>query len=185
MISIASLWLPILVAAVLVFVVSSVMHMFIGYHWGDLPAVPNQAAVLEALRELKLPPGDYMLPKSATMKQMRSAEYVQQIKQGPVVLMSVGPGGMAMGRSLAQWFVYLLLVGSCCAYIASRELQPGARYLAVFRLVGFSAFMAYALALPQASIWYRRNWRMTLTGMFDGLVFALLSGGVFGWLWPR
>ena len=90
-----------------------------------------------------------------------------------------------MGKSLTQWFIYLLLVGVCCAYIASRELQPGASYLAVFRLVGCSAFMAYALALPQASIWYRRNWRMCLTGMFDGLVFALLTGGAFGWLWPR
>jgi hypothetical protein len=55
----------------------------------------------------------------------------------------------------------------------------------VFRIVGFTAFVAYAMALPQASIWYRRNWRMTFTGRFDGLVFGLLTGGVFGWLWPH
>ena len=62
--------------------------------------------------------------------------------------------------------------------------MPGADYLSVFRLVGFAAFMGYALALPQASIWYRRNWRVTLVKMFDGLVYAGLTGGVFGWLWP-
>jgi hypothetical protein len=92
---------------------------------------------------------------------------------------------MAMGKNLLQWFVYLLVIGVCCAYIAGRELTVGASYLAVFRLTGFAAFMGYSMALPQASIWYRRNWRMTLVTMFDGLVFALLTGGMFGWLWPR
>lgn len=185
MVSISSLWLPILLATVLIFVASFLMHAFLGYHWSDLRALPRQDAVLDALRGLNLAPGDYMLPKSETMRQMRSPEYVQQIQRGPNVLMTVAPGGLGMGKSLAQWLVYLLLVGVCCAYIAGRELNVGASYLAVFRIVGFSAFMAYALALPQSSIWYRRNWRMTLIGMFDGLVFALLTGGVFGWLWPR
>jgi hypothetical protein len=99
--------------------------------------------------------------------------------------MTVSSGGMAMGKNLVQWFVYLLVVGVCCAYIAGRELHPGADYLAVFRIVGFTAFMAYSLALPQASIWYRRNWRTTVVAMFDGLVFAAFTAGVFGWLWPR
>ena len=159
--------------------------MFLGYHWDDLRAAPKQDAVLEALRGFNLPVGDYALPKADSMQQMRSPEYKAKIERGPVVLLNVSPGSLAMGRSLAQWFVYLLLVGICCAYIASRELLPGATYLSVFRLTGFAAFMGYAMALPQASIWYRRNWRMTLTTMIDGLVFALLTGGMFGWLWPR
>ena len=185
MITISTLWLPILLSAVAVFAVSSVMHMFLGYHWNDLRAPPKADAVLDALRGLNIPPGDYALPKADSMQHMRSPEYQEKFKRGPVVLLNVSTGDMAMGKNLSQWFVYLLLVGICCAYIAGRELSPGAHYLAVFRIVGFTAFMAYALALPQASIWYRRNWRMTLFGMFDGLVFALLTGGMFGWLWPR
>jgi hypothetical protein len=185
MVSITALWLPILLSAVAIFVASSVMHMFLGYHWDDLRAVPKQDAVLDALRGLNIPPGDYALPKADSMRHMRSSEYLEKFRRGPVVLLNVATGEMGMGRSLAQWFLYLLVVGVCCAYIAGRELQVGAPYLAVFRIVGFSAFMAYALALPQASIWYRRNWRMTVVGMADGLVFALLTGGMFGWLWPR
>jgi hypothetical protein len=185
MISISALWLPILLSAVAVFLASSVMHMFLGYHWNDLRALPRQDAALDALRGLNIPPGDYALPKADSMRHMRSSEYLEKFKRGPVVLLTVSTGEMGMGRSLAQWFVYLLVVGACCAYIAGRELHAGAPYLAVFRIVGFSAFMAYALALPQASIWYRRNWRMTLVGMIDGLVFAMLTGGMFGWLWPR
>ena len=185
MITITALWLPILLAAVAVFFVSSVMHMFLGYHWDDLRAPPQQDAILDALRGLNVPPGDYAMPKADSMAHMRSAEYKAKIERGPVVLLNISKDGMAMSRMLLQWFIYLLAVGICCAYIAGRELPAGASYLAVFRIVGFSAFMAYALALPQGSIWYRRNWRMTAFGMFDGLVFALLTGGMFGWLWPR
>ena len=185
MISIASLWLPILLSSVAVFAVSTLMHTVLGYHWNDVQRLPQEDAVLDALRSLKVEAGDYGMPRPDSMQQMRSPENVAKFKQGPLVFMTVMGGGFAMGRSMAQWFVYLLLVSTCCAYIASRELVVATPYLAVFRLTGFSAFMAYSLALPQASIWYRRNWRLTLVAMADGLVFAALTGGMFGWLWPR
>jgi hypothetical protein len=185
MVTITALWLPVLLSAVAVYLVSTVIHMFLGYHWNDYRATPKQDALLEALRANGVAPGDYMLPKPESMRQMRTPEFKARMDKGPLVMMTVAPGGMAMGKSLLQWFLYLVVVGICCAYIASRELHAGAAYLAVFRLTGFSAFMAYALALPQASIWYRRDWRTTLITMFDGLVFALLTGGMFGWLWPH
>jgi hypothetical protein len=30
-----------------------------------------------------------------------------------------------------------------------------------------------------------RSWIRTLKSMFDGLIYALLTASVFGWLWPR
>ena len=46
------------------------------------------------------------------------------------------------------------------------------------------AFSGYSLALLQNSIWYKRNWSATLRSVFDGLIYALLTAGIFGWLWP-
>ena len=140
---------------------------------------------MDALRALNLAPGDYFLPRAENAKQMRTPEYKALINRGRWRCFSIWGGGIAIGKSLMQWFVYLLVVGFCCAYLAGRELHPGAEYLAVFRVVGFTAFMAYSLALPQASIWYRRNWRMTIVTMIDGLVYASITAGVFGWLWPK
>jgi hypothetical protein len=185
MVSLAALWLPIVLAAIVVFLVSSVLHMFPRYHYEDLRKAPQEDAVLTALRGLNLPPGDYALPKCDSMQQMRSPEYRALAQRGPRALLTIAPPGTAMGTSLVQWFIYLLVVDVLCAYISGRELAPGANYLAVFRIVGFTAFVAYALALPQASIWYQRSWRLTVAAMIDGLVFGLLTAGIFGWLWPR
>jgi len=186
MVAITALWLPIVLAAVAVFFVSSAMHTVLRYHWNDFRAVPNQNAALEALRGLNLAPGDYALPKAENVQQMRTPEFKALYERGPVVLMNVADGrSLAVHKNLLQWFAYLLVVGFCCAYIAGRELHPGADYLTVFRLVGFTAFMGYSLALPQGSIWYRRNWRLTVVEMIEGLVYAGLTAGMFGWLWPK
>ena len=40
-------------------------------------------------------------------------------------------------------------------------------------------------SLFQMSIWYRRAWSTTIKTTVGGLVYALLTAGMFGWLWPR
>lgn len=185
MVSLLSLWLPVLVAAVLVFVVSSVIHMVLPYHRTDFKSVPREDDVMAALRPFAVPPGDYMMPRPATPKDMQSPAFQEKLKQGPVAMMTVYPNGpFAMGGSLAQWFVYCVVIGIFAGYVASRALAPGAEYLDVFQLTGTTAFAGYALAMPQASIWMRRAWSTTLKSMFDGLVYALVTAGTFGWLWP-
>ena len=91
---------------------------------------------------------------------------------------------MAIGRSLGQWFVYCVVVGAVAGYTAGLTIPPAADYGLVFRVVGLVAFAGYALAIPQSTIWWHRSWRFTLTTMFDGVVYALLMAGTFGWLWP-
>jgi hypothetical protein len=90
-----------------------------------------------------------------------------------------------MGSNLVNWFFYAVVVGVFAAYVASRAAPAGAPYLQVFRFVGTTAFVGYSLALWQFSIWYRRDWSTTLRSTVDGLVYALLTAGMFGWLWPR
>jgi hypothetical protein len=90
-----------------------------------------------------------------------------------------------MGRNLVLWFLYCVAVGLFAAYIAGLALPAGASYLRVFQLVGAAAFAGYVLALWQMSIWYNRSWSATVKTSIDGLIYALLTAGAFGWLWPK
>ncbi len=186
MVSIASLWLPILLAAVLVFVGSSIIHMFLKYHQSDYQKLADEDAIMDALRQHSLPPGDYILPHAAGSEAMRSDEYKAKVEKGPLAAMTVIPPGAFtnMGPQLMQWFAYCVVVGVVVAYVAGRTLTAGADYLVVFRLTGTVAFACYAMALPQKSIWFWKGWGSTLKSMFDGLVYACLTAGAFGWLWP-
>ncbi|MDZ7288548.1 MAG: hypothetical protein ONB44_02410 [candidate division KSB1 bacterium] len=186
MTELTALWLPILLSSVVVFVVSSIIHMALPWHKNDYQKVPNEEKVMDALRPFAIPPGDYMMPRAVSSQEMRSAEFAEKLKKGPVMVFTVLPNGStSMGTSLVLWFLYSAVVGVFAAYVAGRALPAGAEYLSVFRFVGTTAFIGYAVALWQMSIWYRRAWSTTIKATVDGLIYALLTAGVFGWLWPR
>lgn len=185
MIGIMTLWAPILLSAVLVFVVSSIVHMVLKYHAHDFGKIPDEDKIMDALRPFKIPPGDYVMPRAGSMEAMKSPEYKAKADKGPVAFITVLENGIqGMGSSLAMWFLYSILIGIFCAYVAGRVLPSGAHYLDVFRIAGTVAFAGYSLALLQNSIWYKRNWSATLKSVFDGLLYALVTAGTFGWLWP-
>lgn len=185
MVPVMALWMPILVAAVLVFVLSSVIHMLLPYHKSDFSGVPGEEGVRAALRGAGIPPGDYVIPYATSMGEMKNPEFVQKYNEGPVAIMTVLPNqAPSMGKSLVLWFLYSVLVGVFAAYVAGRALAPGAEYLAVHRFAGVTAFLGYGLAHIQGSIWYSKPWSTTVKNLFDALVYGLVTGGVFGWLWP-
>ena len=180
-----SLWLPILLSAVIVFVISSVIHMVLPWHKGDYLQMPNEDRVRDALRPLAIPPGDYMVPKPGDRQDLTSPAFMEKYKQGPNLIVTVLPNGpWSMGKSLIQWFVYAIVVGIFAGYVAGRALPPGSEYLRVFRFAGVTAFVGYSLALWQTTIWYRRSALTTFKLTVDGLIYGLLTAGVFGWLWP-
>ena len=186
MVYLTALWLPILLSAVVVFVASSVMHMMLTYHKGDYKKLPNEDRLLEAMRSQTLAPGTYMFPYCASHKEAGSAEMLEKQKKGPVGILTVIPSGpRGMGKYLLSWFTFCLVVGVFAAYVAGRTLGVGAQYLAVFRIVGTVGFVAYSVGQMPDSIWRGQPWSTTLKHMFDGLVYALLTAGMFGWLWPR
>lgn len=185
-VSIMSLWLPILISAVFVFILSSLVHMFFGYHSNDYRKVPEEGAFADAIRKLNIPTGQYIYPYAGGMKEMNSPEYQERVKQGPGVMFTIWPGGRpSMTPSLIQWFLYCIVVGIFAAYVAGRALGPEAHYLAVFRFAGVTAFACYAIAGWQESIWFKRPISVALKNTFDGLLYALVTAGTFGWLWPR
>ena len=185
MVTIMSLWLPILLSAVLVFVLSSIIHMVLGYHNSDFAKLPKEDDVMDALRPFSIPPGEYHMPYAGTMKEMGTPEFTEKMNKGPMAFMTVLESGPPkMGVQLTSWFVYSIVIGIFAAYITSRAVAPGADYLSVFRFAGATAFIGYSAALWQNSIWYKRAWSSTLKSTFDGLVYALCTAGIFGWLWP-
>ncbi len=186
MVPVSSLGIPILVSAVIVFVASSIIHMVLQYHRTDFRRLPKEDEVLDAVRRFNIPPGEYAAPHAGSMEALKSPEFVEKLKAGPVVLMTVRPGrSPSITTNLVLWFVYSIIVSIFAGYIAGSALGPGAAYLAVFRFVGCAAFMGYSLALLQAPIWKMSSWGTTLKSVFDGLVYGLLTAGTFGWLWPR
>jgi len=188
MVSLTSLVLPIVISAVVVFIASSIIHMVLGYHRSDVRKLPDRQEdeALEGLRRLNLPPGEYALPHPGSPDRMKDPAFLAKAKRGPLVFMTVAPGAVpSLGANLVQWFACILIVTLFAAYLASRAAAPGADYLTVFRFVGTTAFMGYSLATLNESVWYMRSWLRTFKSVFDGLVYALLTAGVFGWLWPR
>ena len=66
MVPLASLWLPVLLSSVIVFLASFVLHMALPWHKNDYLRVPDEENVRAALRPFAIPPGDYMVPRPQT-----------------------------------------------------------------------------------------------------------------------
>jgi hypothetical protein len=186
MVSLGSLWLPILLSAVLVFIVSAIVHMVLKYHNKDYTRLPNEDAVRSAIRSGNPAPAQYIIPYCAEMKQMETPEMQQKYTEGPIAVINLmRPGVPKMGKSLTQWFIFSLFVSFFIAYIAAHAIPAGARYLDVFRIVGAVGFLAYAAGQVPAAIWMGKPWRVAWKEVFDGLLYGLVTAGTFGWLWPR
>ncbi len=182
-ITLTSLWLPILLSGVAVFLVSSLIWAVIQYHNSDWQKLPDEESARSALKGTAA--GQYALPYAADNKAKQDEAWQQKYREGPVAMLVVVPhGSMAMGKQMVQWFVYCLAISVCVAYIAGVTLVPGTEYLKVFQVTSTVAFLSYAGAHGLGVIWFGHTTGRFLKDMFDGLVYGLITGGFFGWLWP-
>jgi hypothetical protein len=185
---VALLW-PTLAATVAVFIVSSMIHMVSPWHKNDYPSLPNEDAFRKAVGPLNIPPGDYFVPKPATRAEMQTPEFLAKVNEGPRVIMTVQPNGMgSLAQPLIWWFVYCLVVSIVAGHTAYGAFGHGGMtpsYRMVFHTVGLTAFAGYSLALWQARIWFGKSLSVTAKGTVDGLIYAIVTAGLFGWLWPK
>ena len=185
MVPLTALWLPVVLSSVIVFVASSIMHMLLPYHRGDYRQLPEEEKILAALRGVGLQRGLYIFPYG-THKDMKSPALIEKYKQGPVGILTVFPSGPpAMPKFLGLWFAFTLIISFFVAYLTGRTEAPGTNYLAVFRVAGTAAFLAYGLGNLSNGIWKGQPWGVTLKEVIDGLIYGLLTAGTFGWLWLR
>lgn len=182
MVTLAALWLPILVAAVLVFAASSAVWMVFPHHKNDFAGLADEEAVRDALADAE--PGQYHVPHTPDREAYGSEEIQRKMEEGPVAMITLLDGPPSRGRQLTQWFVYCAGVSLVAAYIAGRTLAPGAEYLEVFRVTGTVAWAAYGAGYVGDAIWFGRPWDFSVKMLADGLLYGLLTAGAFGWLWP-
>ena len=178
--TIMSLWLPVLVTTVAVFITGAIIWMVMPWHKTDWRRTTDEEAVRDALRSTG--PGMYTVP-NCPPEQFKDPAMQQKFIDGPQAFITVVPNGLPkMGGKLLMNFLYNLLVAVICAYVVSRTLSGGADYLTMFRIAGTVAFITYGGAYIQESIWFGRSWSATTKNLLDALIYALLTGGIFGWL---
>lgn len=182
----ALLW-PTLLATVAVFIVSSLIHTVSPWHKSDYPSVPDEDAFRKAVGGLRIPPGDYFVPKPASRAEMRSPEFLAKLTEGPRVIMTVLPNGYgSMAKPLIGWLIYCLVVTIIAGHVAFGVLHDrNPSYRDIFHTVALTAFAGYSLALWQARIWFEKSLSVTIKGTIDGLIYAIVTAGVFGYMWPR
>ncbi len=188
-VSLGALWLPIVLAAVLVWLGSSVVWMVFKWHDGDWSRLSSDVDVQDALRKAGVTQGQYMFPymdMHATDKAAAKKAWQERYARGPVGIIHAGkPGSVNMGKMLGQVFILYLAVSFFAAYVAAHALPQGASYLKVFQIVGATSFVAYGLGSFMDSIWFGKSWRATWLNVLDSLIYCGLTAGAFGWLWPR
>lgn len=185
MIPMAELWLPILLSAVFVFIVSSIIHMATPIHKGDFKKMPGEEKILAEMRAQGVQPGSYGFPMCESMKDMGSPEMLAKCNLGPVGFMTVNPNGPCnMGKSLILWFLYSILISAFVAYLAAQGLSRGASFKLVFHLTALAATLGYALGGLPESIWKGQKWSITIKFVCDGVFYGITTGLTFGWLWP-
>jgi hypothetical protein len=181
-----SLWLPILLSAVVVFVTSSLIHMLLKWHASDYNALPNEDAVRDAIRAGAPAPGRYVLPHCADMKDMASEAMKKKYVEGPVGHVTILHNGVHnMGKYLGQWFVWALTISVIAAFLATQLFGlDHAHARAAAKLVGAVTFIAHGFGTVSESIWMGRPWSTSVKFLADSVLYAVGSGLVFYWLWP-
>jgi hypothetical protein len=182
-----SLWLPVVLSSVAIFMISAILHMALKYHRADHKQLPDEENVREALRKAGAAPGMYMTPYCKDQAQMKDPAFQEKFTKGPIAILAVMPSGQVnMGKHLGLWFGLTLLTSFVAAYVARMVLQPGAEHaMTAFRITGTVAFAAYGLGQISDSIWKAQPWPNTMRHMIDAIVYAVVTGAIFCFLWPK
>lgn len=185
MVSMTALWLPILLSAVFVFVVSSIIHMATPMHKSDFKKLPGEDKVLAEMRAHGLAPGTYMFPCPASMKDCGSPEMIEKYKQGPVGFATIIPSGApGMGKNLVLWFLFSLVISAFVAHLAGQAFAAGTGFKPVFHHAALAAVLGYAMGSLPDTIWKGQKWSVTVKFVIDGVIYGVVTGLTFAWLWP-
>ena len=130
MVSLAALWLPIVLSSVIVFIVSALVWMVLPHHKSDWLKLPDEDAAMAALREQGVTPGVYTLPHAASAAEEKSESFQAKVAAGPLAFLHVRPASTVtnMGPQLAMVFANYLVLAFPFFGLTPAATPPGFRH---------------------------------------------------------
>ncbi len=176
-----TLWLPILLSSIALFFASFLSWMVVRLHEKDWLKIEDEDRLINTVREMNIPEGNYMFPGCMSPDEMNSEEYQAKYKSGPRGTITVLPEAN-MGMNLGLTFLFFLFCNATFAYLASFALDAGTDFLTVFRFVATVALLTFSASIVQHAIWFRSR----ITGhIIESIAYALISAAIFAFLWPN
>ena len=179
--SVWSLWLPILVSGVALFFASWAAWMLLPHHKPEWTGLPDEDAVMNALRSANVAPGQYMFPYSCKPEDWKSEEFQRRRAAGPTGTLTVWKSPPNMGVNMICTLLFFTVANFVIGYLAGIALDPGEDFLTVFRFVATAGVLTYGTANILNGIWFGRK---MVADIVDGIAYGLITGLIFAWLWP-
>ncbi len=179
------LWLPILVSAVIVWILSAIVWMALPHHKRDFIALPDEDGFMEHLRQSGIKPGNYVFPDFRDPKAMKSEKIQKALEGGPVGHLSVWRTPLTMGDKMIATFVVYLVVSTLIAYLTRVALPGAAPFAKVFQVAGTAGILAYSFSFIPNAVWFGSYKRTIVAHIVDGIFYGLITGVLFAWLWPH
>jgi len=182
--TIVHFWIPIVVSTVAVFIASSIAWMVLPHHRADIKSLPDEATFVRQLSGLGIPPGLYMFPGCGSPEEMKTEDYHTRFAAGPWGTLTVLGSKPNFARNLFFVFLLYAVVSVFVAYITAQARPDGAASASVFQVAGATAILGYCAGQVPGAVFLSKPCRFFCTDMIDGVVYGLITGVIFAWLWP-
>jgi hypothetical protein len=184
------LWLPILLSAAAVWIVSMIVGMALPHHKQDWIGLPNspgggEDSFMDYLRRSGIKPGNYLFPDFRTREAMKSEKVEKALKEGPVGHLSVWKTPLTMGDKMVATFIVYLVASTLIAYLTRIALPGAAPFAKVFQVAATAGILAYCFSFIPSALWWGSYKRTIVANVIDGILYAAITGAIFAWRWPH
>ncbi len=179
------LWLPILLSAVVVWIISAIVWMALPHHKRDFIALPDEDGLMDYLRTSGIKPGNYVFPDFRDHKAMKSPKVEKALNEGPVGHLSIWPTPLTMASKMVATFVVYLIVSILIGYLTRVALPGDAPFAKVFQIAATAGILAYCFSFIPNGVWFGAYKRTIVANIVDGIFYGLITGAIFAWRWPH
>ena len=179
------LWLPILLSATAVWIISSIVGMALPHHKQDWIGLSDEDGFMDYIRRSGIKPGNYLFPDFRTGEALKSEKVEKALKEGPVGHLSVWPAPLTMGDKMVATFIVYLVVSTLIAYLTRIALPGPAEFAKVFQVAATAGILAYCFSHIPNAIWWGSYKRTIVANVIDGIIYGAITGAIFAWRWPH